>query len=124
MTTKQMAIYLARKLRKNQTKAEMVFWQAVRNKKFMNYKFLRQYPIFYIYEKKEKFFITDFYCNSLKLFIEVDGGIHNQQKDYDKIRSELLSIQHDLRIIRFTNDEIIEDINKVLLTLRKFISHK
>ena len=101
MTQKQSAILLARELRKHQTPAESTVWQAIRNNKFMNSKILRQHPIFYTYRQKEKFFIADFYCRKSKLIIEIDGGIHEQQADYDQIRSELLAIQHDLRVVRF-----------------------
>ena len=121
MTQKQSAILLARELRKHQTPAESTVWQAIRNNKFMNSKILRQHPIFYTYRQKEKFFIADFYCRKLKLIIEIDGGIHEQQADYDQIRSELLAIQHDLRVIRFTNEEIIKDIDAVIKRLRKYV---
>jgi len=124
MTPKQSAILLARKLRKHQTPAESIFWQSIRNNKFMNLKFLRQHPIFYTYREKEKYFIADFYCRRIKLIIEIDGGIHKQQIDYDQIRSELLAIQHDLRVIRFTNEEIQKYINSVLKRLQKFVINK
>ena len=90
----------------------------------MNLKFLRQHPIFYTYREKEKYFIADFYCRRIKLIIEIDGGIHKQQIDYDQIRSELLAIQHDLRVIRFTNEEIQKYINSVLKRLQKFVINK
>ena len=122
MTTKQTAILFARELRKHLTPAEAIFWQVIRNNKFMNHIFLRQHPIFYTYRNKEKFFIADFYCRRLKLIIEIDGGIHERQTDYDLIRSELLAIQHDLRIIRFTNEEIIKDMDTVLTRLQKFVT--
>jgi len=124
MTTKQLAIYLSRELRKKQTHAEAIFWKAVRSNRFLDSNFLRQHPIFFTYREKEKFFIADFYCRRLKLIIEIDGGIHQQQADYDQIRCELLSIQHDLEIIRFTNSEIMNDINNVLLKIKEFVTHK
>jgi very-short-patch-repair endonuclease len=55
------------------------------------------------------------------LIIEIDGGIHEQQGDYDQIRSELLVIQHDLCVIRFTNEEIMKDMDTVLMRLKNFI---
>lgn len=90
----------------------------------MNHKFLRQHPIFYTYREKKIFFIADFYCRRIKLIIEIDGGIHKQQIDYDQIRGELFAIQHDLRVIRFTNKEIQKDINSVLKRLQKFVISK
>ena len=96
MTARQLAISLARELRKNQTATESILWQVLRNKQFKNCKFLRQLPLFYTYGYRETFFIADFYCRRLQLIIEIDGGIHDQQSNYDWIRSDLLSIQHDL----------------------------
>jgi very-short-patch-repair endonuclease len=121
MTIKQIAYSLARKLRRNQTAAESVLWKVLRNKQWMNCKFHRQHPVFYTYQSTEKFFIADFYCRRLKLIIEIDGGIHEKQSDYDQIRSDLLSIQHELKIIRFTNEEIIDDTNGVILKLRRIL---
>ncbi len=101
------------------TDAEKIFWERIRGKQFLGYKFLRQHPLFYQYYEKTKFFIADFYCRELKIIIEVDGGIHEKQKNYDEIRSEILKIQHDLRIVRFTNEDVLENINKVLVELRQ-----
>src|SRR5690606_1794412 len=55
----------ARELRKKQTKAEEIFWQLVRNRKFNNLKFRRQHQI--------GNYIADFYCVELRLVIEFDG---------------------------------------------------
>ena len=51
-------------------------------------------------------FIADFYCNQINLVVEIDGGIHEQQKDYDKLRTEIINL-YGIKVIRFTNDEII-----------------
>jgi len=83
-----------------------------RRRQFMGYKFLRQHPVFYEYYGKRKFFIADFYCHELKLVVEIDGGIHEKQKDYDRLRSEILESQKGLRVIRFNNEEVLKEINK------------
>ena len=101
--------------------AEIVFWDKVKDKKFLGYKFLRQHPLFYEYYDKKKFFIADFYCRELNLVIEIDGGIHEMQKDYDQIRTELLETQHEYKVIRYKNEEVLNDINKVLINLRRII---
>jgi len=121
MKNEYLAIQIARELRKNQTPSELIFWEKVRNRRFKDYKFLRQHPIFYRYANKDKFFIADFYCRELNLVIEIDGGIHESQELYDQIRSEILLDQRDLRIIRFKNDEILNDINNVFRRLSDFI---
>jgi very-short-patch-repair endonuclease len=121
-TLKQIAIIISRDLRKNQTQAEQIFWDKVKNKKFLGYKILRQHPLFYEYYDKEKFFIADFYCGDLRLVIEIDGGIHEQQKDYDQIRTEILESQHELKVVRYSNDEVEKNINKVLIDLKRVIN--
>jgi very-short-patch-repair endonuclease len=68
----EVAKIICRDLRKRQTKAEEIFWQAVRNRKFLGNKFLRQHPIFYDLKGKESFFIADFYCHEKKLIVELD----------------------------------------------------
>jgi very-short-patch-repair endonuclease len=120
-STRQIALIISRDLRKKQTKAEHLFWNKIKNKQFLGYKFLRQHPLFYEYYDKEKFFIADFYCRELKLIIEIDGGIHEQQKEYDKIRTEILDSQNDLKVMRFKNEEILDDINFVLKNLQNSI---
>ncbi len=68
----------ARELRAEATQAEERFWEILQNKKFLGLKFTRQKPI--------NHFIVDFYCASLGLAIEIDGGIHLTQKIRDKER--------------------------------------
>jgi very-short-patch-repair endonuclease len=121
-TQKQLALIISRDLRKRQTSAEQVFWEKVKNKQFLGYKFLRQHPIFYEYYDKEKFFIADFYCRDLKLVVEIDGGVHEEQKDYDKIRTEILEAQHDLNVIRYENEEVTQGIIKVLMNLKSVVN--
>ena len=70
-----------------------------------------------------KFFIADFYCSQLKLIIEIDGGVHETQKNYDKIRTEILDLQKKIKVIRFKNDEVLYNIENVLFKLRTIIKH-
>ena len=97
----------ASELRKNLTEAEHILWSALRRKQLKGKRFRRQHPI--------DIFIVDFYCHEHKLVIEIDSGIHQNmdQKEYDKGRSYELE-KHGLKIIRFTNDQIIYDLPGVL----------
>ncbi len=108
---------IARTLRKNQTEAEKAFWELVRNRKFENIKFLRQYPIKFEYEGRSSFFVADFYCAKKKLIIEIDGGIHKTQKNYDKMRTKILE-KMGYKIIRFTNEEVISKDKSFLQKLK------
>ena len=123
MNIRELAKITARRLRKNQTNAEKILWQKLRNRNFFELKFTRQHPIYYFKNDKKKFLIADFYCNNLKLIVEVDGRIHEKQKNYDQIREELLESKL-YKIIRFKNEEIEDNINGVLIKLKEYIIQK
>ena len=103
---------LANELRKNMTEAEDKLWQRLRNRKLNNLKFRRQHPV--------NKFIADFFCAEKELIIEVDGGIHNDPdaKEHDENRTYELE-QFGLKIIRFTNEEVMNDIDRVLEEILK-----
>jgi very-short-patch-repair endonuclease len=97
---------LARNLRKSQTKEEAVLWEFIRNRKLSGYKFLRQHPIIYkTFNRQLFFFIADFYCSEKSLVIELDGKVHEFQKEYDEQR-DIIMKNKGLRILRIKNDEI------------------
>lgn len=103
----------ARKLRKNQTKSEAILWQVVRNRKLLGKKFLRQHPIVFMLNRRKRFFVADFYCHEAKLVIEVDGGMHDMQKDYDKKRESILK-SLGIKVVRFKNQKVIHDLDNVI----------
>ncbi len=100
----------ARELRKEQTPEEAIVWEQLRNRKFMDLKFRRQHVI--------EGFVVDFYCHQLRLAIEIDGAVHNKQKDYDALRQMLIESK-DIRFIRVTNDEVHQDINILLKRIKE-----
>ena len=102
------AVKFARQLRRNESKAETIFWNAVRNRQFLNLKFRRQVPI-------DKYF-ADFVCEEKKIIIELDDIGHDQKIVQDKARTEVLA-RHGYRVIRFANEEIYEDLDAVLAEL-------
>ena len=108
---------VCRDLRKRQTKAEKIFWQVVRNRKFYNLKFVRQFPLFYDLIGKENFFVADFFCYEKKLIIELDGAIHKYKLKGDEQRTKILNAL-GLYVIRFRNDEIENDLKGVMKKLR------
>ena len=93
----------ARENRKNPTEAEDFLWQEVRNSN-LGSKFRRQHYI--------GNFIADFVCLEKGLIVEVDGEIHDYQKEYDESRTCELE-QFGFKVIRFTNEEVINDIKRV-----------
>ena len=83
----------ASELRNNATPSEVLLWNELRNRKLMGRKFLRQHPVVYDmnHDKNEMFFLVpDFYCASEKLIIELDGKIHEFQKEKDEHRDVIL----------------------------------
>jgi len=108
---------LCRELRKNSTPAEKIFWEAVRNRKFLNKKFYRQHPLFFDYNGKETFFIADFFCYEEKTVIEIDGGYHERQKDYDELRTNIINML-GIKVIRFKNEEVVNDMSSILENLK------
>ncbi len=109
-----------RELRKNSTPAEEIFWEAVRDRKIKGRKFQRQFPIWFDYEGIERFFIADFCCCECKIVIEIDGIIHQRRKDYDELRTFILS-HHGYHVVRFKNEEIESGINAVVSYLEKLL---
>ena len=104
----------AKTLRKTETEPEKLLWRELKSKNFLGFKFRRQHPI--------SQFIVDFYCHELKLIIDLDGRIHlkPENSEYDDNRTAELE-RFGLRVIRFTNDEIENEMERVLEILRKEI---
>lgn len=117
----EVAKRLSRDLRRNQTNAEKIFWEKVRNRKFLNKKFYRQYQLFFDLEGKETFFIADFYCHEERLVVELDGMVHDYQVEYDKKREHVIN-DLGIRVLRFKNEEIENEIGPVLEKLTKFFN--
>ena len=107
----------ARELRKNQTEAEELLWQLLRNRQVNNLKFRRQHPL-------KVGFILDFYCAEAKLGIEVDGAYHNQneQQKYDAERTKIIG-EYDIRIIRFTNEQVLQNTEQVIKDIVAAATH-
>lgn len=119
----EVAKVVCRELRKNSTKAERLFWGKVRNKKFLGKKFYRQYPIFHDITGKETFFVADFFCFSDKLIIELDGKYHQYRLKEDAQRTEILN-HLSLTVLRFSNEEIVNNPESVMLEIKKHLEGK
>ncbi len=96
---------IARHLRKSTTAEEKHFWELVRGRKLKSLKFLRQHPITFLHEGRKRCFVADFYCAKKRLIIEVDGGIHETQKDYDSLRTAICN-QLGYQVQRFRNEDL------------------
>src|SRR3972149_4083951 len=94
----------ARELRKNPTEAERKLWKYLRLRQLGGYKFRRQQPL--------GSYIVDFVCFEKKLIVELDGGQHSIQINYDAKRTEWLET-HGFRVLRFWNNDVLEEIEIV-----------
>ena len=97
--------HLARDLRKNQTDTEQILWFQLRNRRLLNYKFRRQFPI--------EPYIVDFICLELKLIIELDGSQHSNQIDKDTERTLFLN-QRGFKVVRFWNNDLYNNLEGIL----------
>lgn len=96
----------ARKLRNRTTLSEKILWQELRKRRLNRFIFRRQHPI--------SRFIVDFYCHELRLVIEVDGSVHDSEKQKEKDRNRSAELANlGLTVIRFRNEEILKNERKV-----------
>jgi len=116
----EIAKYKCRILRKQQTNAESIFWEKVRNRKINGLKFYRQYPVFYDLLGTETFYILDFYCCEKRTAVEIDGSIHSFKKKDDFLREEIIN-NLGIKVIRFKNVEIENNIEYVIDKLMKLL---
>jgi very-short-patch-repair endonuclease len=93
------------------TGAEAFLWSRLRKRKLGGFKFRRQHVLFP--------FIIDFYCVSEKLAVEVDGPQHESEaaRDKDVARDTELWEEHQVRVLRFSNTEVLVMMEDVLETI-------
>jgi very-short-patch-repair endonuclease len=106
------AVGRAKRLRRQSTAAEEVLWERLRSRQFLGLKFRRQVPIGQ--------YIADFYCHDRRLVLELDGGIHDEprQQSHDGNRDLNLTTL-GYTILRFTNEEVLRNLDLVLETTRR-----
>jgi very-short-patch-repair endonuclease len=107
---------LAKELRKNETEAEKILWTKLNKNQILGLQFRRQHPI--------SRFIADFYCVKVKLIIEIDGSIHEitEYQEHDIGRSNTLN-DFGITVIRFTNEQITEEIDYVVSQIELTVKH-
>ncbi len=105
--------FVARDLRRNPTEAEDKLWQAIRKKQLDGRKFRRQVAI--------GAFVVDFYCSSERLAVEVDGPIHAEQREADRIRQELIE-SLGIHFVRLSNDKVEYGLASALKKIRQAFS--
>ena len=100
---------LARNLRNNMTDSEKKLWSKLRMKQINGYKSRCQHPIYR--------YILDFYCHEKRLAIEIDGKIHNSQKEYDRYRDEFLK-SLEIETLHIKDVDVLNNIDTVIETIK------
>ncbi|MCE5301005.1 MAG: HsdR family type I site-specific deoxyribonuclease [Spirochaetia bacterium] len=97
----------ARELRKKQTDAEVFLWELIRNNQILGFKFRRQHQI--------GDYIVDFYCDAAKLVLELDGNVHEMEKQqkHDSKRDKYLTSLGN-KVLRFKNEDVLNQTEDVL----------
>ncbi len=105
---------LARTLRNQSTKSEIILWHYLKSKQMMGYDFHRQKPI--------DNYILDFFCYELMLAIELDGYSHQLDEVFEKdLKKEQKMNELGIKILRFQDDEVYFDIDNVLRSIENYI---
>lgn len=107
-------LQFAKELRKRQTEAEEIVWKEIRNRKFLGLRFKRQFIV--------EGFIVDFYCDEFALAIEIDGKIHEKQKEYDEWRQKIIE-SNNVSFIRVKNEEVFQNIGILFDKIKEFVKN-
>jgi very-short-patch-repair endonuclease len=99
---------LARSFRRHPTPAEATAWELLRGRRMLGLKFRRQQIV--------AGFIVDFYCASLRLVVELDGGTHDDpaHAERDALRTQALAMRA-ITVVRLPNDKVCEPFLRELL---------
>ena len=102
-------------LRKTETPAERMLWRKIKGKQLDGYRFRQQHG----YGP----YVLDFYCPSLRLCIELDGDVHDEERVRikDEERTEFLCEQR-IHVLRFRNKDVETDVDGVLNRVREYIN--
>ena len=104
----------ANELRKSGNLAEVIFWNSVKRKRFLELDFERQKII--------GNYIVDFYCPELDLIVEIDGISHDYKGEYDSVRDSYLR-DLELYVIRFADSDIKNNFDNVMNSFYDFCSN-
>jgi len=89
--------------------------EQLRNKQLRGFKFRRQHQF--------GNYIADFYCHEAQLVVECDGSVHdgNEEWHHDQQRDTYMTA-NGLRVLRFSNEDILSDPDKVLETIAAYLT--
>jgi very-short-patch-repair endonuclease len=110
-----------RNLRSDMTASEIKLWKELRNRKLSGFKFLRQHPVIIKGDLiRLNYFVADFYCHEKKTLVELDGPIHESNKEYDLFRDSELK-HKGYNVLRIKNEELV-NIKDVLNRIESYLN--
>ena len=101
----------ARGLRQAQTDVELKLWARLRSSRLCGLKFRRQHPV--------PPYVPDFYCESAKLAVELDGSQHSDTVDAERTR---FLHKQGIRVVRFWDNEVLSNLEEVLMAILALIN--
>ncbi|MBL9065693.1 MAG: DUF559 domain-containing protein [Sphingopyxis sp.] len=104
----------AKELRNSATPAERALWRCLSGRKIGGWKFSRQMPV--------GPYFADFLCREANLVIELDGYSHDMRQAYDGRRDQWLA-QSGYRVLRFTNHDVMKNIEGVVIEIKRSLAH-
>jgi len=110
---KKEKLVFAKRMRKNPTAAELAFWMAYKRYPNRDRVIIRRQSILLG-------FIVDFWVPSRRLVIELDGSIHDRQREYDQQRTQILESRiSGLKVIRFPNGAVLDNPAEVMRVVQR-----
>ena len=106
--TRKVLLKRAAEMRQNPTEPERRMWMELRDSRFFEFKFRRQV----VMGRR----IVDFFCPAKGLVVEIDGDTHDAARDLAK--DARLTQQFGFEVVRFTNPEVMENLDGVLTALK------
>jgi very-short-patch-repair endonuclease len=104
----------SRVLRSQPISAEAKLWAKLRNRRLGGFKFVRQAPV--------GPYCADFLCRERKVVVEVDGGTHGSEREVAQDEARTIELcRHGYRVFRVRNNDVYENIDRVLDALLAFI---
>lgn len=110
--TPKYVIERAQELRVKRTPTEKLLWDRINTRQVNGYKFRRQHPVYR--------YILDVYCAEKNFAVEIDGGVHVKNKDYDKYRDQLLE-SLGIKTLRIKDDEVLSNLDAVIEKIKNAV---
>jgi very-short-patch-repair endonuclease len=114
-STRDQMTTAAREFRRKPTRGEESLWRNLKGGQLQGRKFRRQHPV--------GPFVVDFFCPSAQLVLEIDGPVHDTQRDRDTERQQLLE-SRGYRVLRIRSEDVDSNLLGVLVRISESIQGK